>query len=353
MASRALCVDDAGDAVVRSDIPEHHPEDGEMLIEVLYSGVNPADLKTLKVVDVGPSALGMDYCGRVLKAPVGCDYQVGDVVAGYTLTGAPRPLRFGTHQKYIATAASAGTFKVPKNMPEPDAAAFMSVFQTAGDALFNRLGLPLPDYSAQPQALSTTLVIWGGSTSLGVCAIQLARAIGITSIIVTASSARHQLLIGLGATRCFDYKDPDVVAQVKEAVIEAGNADVRAFETVGLPGPYRALLDTFTGPLGNTRMAFSWIHTDERPQDELVLGGRHYDVVLKVRGGDTIVNKARPLEGETIWKAVEWAVANYGTRFRLPSVQVFEGTAEGALAKLEEVAALGLFGKVVIKQPMQ
>ncbi|CAF1493177.1 unnamed protein product [Rotaria sordida] len=55
-----------------------------------------------------------------------------------------------------------------------------------------------------------------GSTSVGQCAIQLAKSIGCF-VITTASSARHDYLKGLGADVCFDYKDPYVVSKIRQA----------------------------------------------------------------------------------------------------------------------------------------
>ena len=66
--------------------------------------------------------------------------------------------------------------------------------ETASDALYNRLGLPLPPSVAKgtpdegAPALEGTLVIWGGSTGCGMAAIQLGRGSRVSSIVTIASS---------------------------------------------------------------------------------------------------------------------------------------------------------------------
>ena len=68
-----------------------------------------------------------------------------------------------------------------------------------------------------PAACGASILIWSGSTSVGQYTIQLAKAAGCF-VITTASSARHSYLKELGDNVCFDYKDPDVVAKIKEVV---------------------------------------------------------------------------------------------------------------------------------------
>jgi NADPH:quinone reductase-like Zn-dependent oxidoreductase len=352
-SNKALFVNENGAIIVRSDLPPGRPEPGELLIEVFYSGVNPSDVKSTRVLHDHGNVLGVDFSGRVLEAPADSGYAAGDIVAGYTPTGSRRPFRYGAHQPFLAVPPNSGIFKVPTNMPYEDAAAFMVTVQTASDGLFNRLSLPVPTEASVPGSLPITVVIWGGGTSVGLASIQLARAAGVSTIITTASPSRHQMLKDFGATHCFDYRDPDVKSAVRRAIDEAGHTDVRGFETAATADAYRLFLDILTALPKEPPLCFCWVMTDERPQSETVLGGRHYDVVLTLPGGQDIVFEARPVEGETIFKAVDWAVAHYGNGFRLPAVRIFEGTAEDALAVLEDVAALATFGKAVLKHPLK
>lgn len=72
------------------------------------------------------------------------------------------------------------------------------------------MGLPLP-----PTTDEASVLVWGDSTSVGQYAIQLAKAEGCF-VITTASPARHNYLKELGADICFDYKDRNVISQIKQ-----------------------------------------------------------------------------------------------------------------------------------------
>jgi hypothetical protein len=50
---------------------------------------------------------------------------------------------------------------------------------------------------------------------------------------------------------------------------------------------------------------------------------------------------------------LQWAVENYGSRFELPKVEVFQGTAEEALQEIVKIGGFGRgLGKLVVQQPM-
>lgn len=351
MSNIALYADAEGKAVVRRDIPSPEPTNGELLIQVLFSGVNPADLRMVERLGCHNRVLGTDFCGRVLETPGPVSrFQVGDVVAGYTSGSGDRPLRYGAHQSYISTPPK-GIFKVPENMPLADAAGLMTVVQTANDALYNRLGLPLP--STPPTPTEGTLVIWGGSTAVGMSAIQLARASGVASIIVTASTGRHGLLKELGATQCFDYKNESVVSDVSKAIQEAGHSQIWGFETAGSEESSRLFLEALADAKGSVRTSFVAVEYTNRPASEGALGSRHIDLVFHIAGmPQPLTMPARPDEAKRMWTALEWAVKNYGSGFKLPGTKVFEGSAEDALDKVTTVSNQGSFGKVVLKHPL-
>ncbi|KAH7124595.1 putative alcohol dehydrogenase [Dactylonectria macrodidyma] len=349
----ALYADNEGKVVIRRDLPAARPEEGEILIEVLFSGSNPSDLRIVNYLGYRNFVLGSDFCGRVLESPGldGSGFKVDDIVAGYTSYDGDQPLRFGTHQSYISRPPI-GIFKVPENLPLPDAAALTTVVQTANDALFHLFKLPLP--SSGHGQVEGTLVVWGGGTAVGISAIQLARAIGVTSIIVTASSSRHGLLRELGATHCFDYHDESVVEQVKRAIQEAGDTRLWGFDTAGTPDSSRLLLDSLAGFKGDIQLAFVNFVASNRPESEICLAVRHHKLVFDIPGApEPLVFQAKPAEAERMWQATEWVVNHYGKEFRLPGLRVFKGRAEEALDQLQTVARQGAFGKLVLQQPLE
>ncbi|KAG5747155.1 hypothetical protein H9Q70_010148 [Fusarium xylarioides] len=349
----ALYADNDGNVVVRRDLPPPTPVEGEILIEVLFSGSNPSDLRIVNYLGFRNFVLGYDFCGRVLESPGlnGSGFKAGDIVARYTSYEDDQPLRWGTHQSYISRPPI-GMFKVPENLPLPDAAALTTVVQTANDALFHLFKLPPP--SSGQDLVVGTLVVWGGGTAVGMSAIQLARAVGVTSIITTASASRHGLLQELGATQCFDYHDEFVVQQVKQAVQEAGNKRVWGFDTAGTPDSSRLLLDSLASFEGDVKFAFVGLIGGNRPASEMCLAVRYHKLAFDIPGApEPYVFPAKPAEADIIWKATEWVVAHYGKEFRLPGLRVFAGRAEEALEQLQTVAAQRAFGKLVLKQPLE
>jgi hypothetical protein len=68
---------------------------------------------------------------------------------------------------------------------------------------------------------------------------------------------------------------------------------------------------------------------------------------------EPVTMPARPADHWNAWSALQWAVANYGTKFRLPSVSVRDVTAKEALEELIgiEKGKQG-FGKIVFQHPL-
>jgi NADPH:quinone reductase-like Zn-dependent oxidoreductase len=93
------------------------------------------------------------------------------------------------------------------------------------------LGLPLP--SLNPKPIGKTIVVWGGSSSVGALAIQLAAAAG-ARVITTASSHNFDFVKKAGATAAVDYKKSSVVDDVVEAVKNAGGEFVGVYDAISV-----------------------------------------------------------------------------------------------------------------------
>ncbi|KAG9250990.1 chaperonin 10-like protein, partial [Emericellopsis atlantica] len=349
----SLYADAEGKAVVtRLSLPA--PRDDEILVKVLYSGVNPSDFRTLKFFDCRRRVLGNEFCGKVLESPglANSTFKAGDVVAGYTDGSNNRPERFGTHQEYISIPP-AWAFQVPENVPHPNAAALPVVVQTANDALFNRFQLPLPQDAKGP--IEGTMVIWGGATSVGMAAIQLARASGITSIIVTASPKRHEFLKKLGATHCFDYNDEDTVASIKALILQSAGDDGRvwgfdAVGTISTPSSQTLLASSIPSRSGD-RVRLVTVLIMPQEGFEPCVGARHYQVAFDLPNGRKIDFPPDMEAADRMWKALRWVVDHYGKEFQETPIRIFEGTAEDALEEVAKVETTGTFGKLVLAQP--
>ncbi|KAH7018948.1 chaperonin 10-like protein [Ilyonectria destructans] len=333
MESTAIYVNNDSQ-VVAQDLTVPPPRDGEILIQVLYSGINPADIRTSKFFGCRHRVLGNEFCGRVLESPslVDTPFKAGDIVASYS---------------YI-TIPPTGVWKVPSNVPLPDAATLTLVVQTANDAIFNRLKLPLPD--AEKGVVEGTLVIWGGATSVGRAAIQLGRASGITSIVVTASKERHEYLKTLGATHCIDYRDDDVVQKVKAVLREAGQSPILGLDAIGTPNS-QTLLANSTADHQEVRLTTVLLVPNEG--FEVTLYVRHADVTFTLPNGELLVFPTHPTEAERMWKALAWVIEHYGGDFKAHPVRVLDTTAEETLHEVLEAGEMKTFGRVAMKHPLK
>ncbi|WP_432836503.1 zinc-binding dehydrogenase [Dactylosporangium sp. CA-092794] len=118
----------------------------------------------------------------------------------------------------------------------------MLSLSTAATGLFqaDHLGLPLP--TIDPPERGETVLVWGGSTSVGSNGIQLARGAGYR-VVTTASRRNFDYVRSLGAEAAVDYHDRDAVDQVIAAIgpgplagtLAIGNGSV--LRTLTGPGP--------------------------------------------------------------------------------------------------------------------
>lgn len=351
-----LFVDNDCKTSVIRNFPFPTPGDDEYLVEVLYSGVNPADIKHAPGLGIRDVVMGYDFCGRVLqtpKSPPGgpgkAKFAVGDLVAGMTPTGVGRPQKYGSHQDQLAAPEDL-MFSVPESLPPQDAAALTVVACTAADALYGFFKASPPGGSSAKQGGQGPLLVWGGSTGVGLCLVQLARASGVSPIIATASPSRHELLKDLGATQCFDYKDPDVTSKIKAAVQESGAGKLSyAIDAAGSAQAVE-LIEQLVEP--ETVFLCTTVQPG-KPDLKMPLACTRVDVPLRLPNGMEITVPARAEDWKRTWGAVGWAVAHYGNGFRMPAVEVFDASAEDALVELQKIAAQGKFGKLVIKHPLK
>lgn len=267
-------------------------------------------------------------------------------VTGRTPTGVGRPQKYGSHQDQLAAPEDL-IFSVPESLPPQEAAALTVVTCTAADALYGFFKAAPPDGTALQGQNHGSLLVWGGSTSVGLSLIQLARASGVSPIIATASPARHALLQDLGATHCFDYKDPDVTSKIRAAMHEsAGGRLSYAIDAAGSVEAVEQLVQPETVFLTTV------VHPG-KPGLKMPLACTRSDVALRLPNGMDLTVPARVEDWKKTWSAVKWAVSHYGKSFRMPAVEVFDGKAEDAMEELQKVAAQGKFGKLVIKHPLK
>ncbi|KAJ5334747.1 zinc-binding oxidoreductase CipB [Penicillium brevicompactum] len=193
--------------------PVYRPCPGEILIKAHSVAVNPVDWK---IQDSGrylrtyPIILGRDAAGTVEEVGEGVTrFHKGQRVIAHlhsAKSGDPANAAFQTYSVALERLAAA----LPSHLSFEQGAVMPLAISTAAAGLYlpEYLGLPLP--SSEPNPRDKTLLIWGGSSSVGATAIQLATASGM-KVIATASQSNHDLVKSLGAVEVFDYKSPQVM----------------------------------------------------------------------------------------------------------------------------------------------
>ncbi|KAF2028718.1 GroES-like protein [Setomelanomma holmii] len=348
-SAKALYTDEPGNHSIRSTVQHEPLAPNELLIETLYSGVNPADTKHY-TLGIHSTVMGYDFCGRVLSTPPVSHFAIGDIVAGYTPSGIDRPSKHGTHQSRLACPEQ-DLFKVPPNLPEAHAAALTVVTMTAADTVFNLFKLPLPSDGA---TFTKPILVWGASSSVGICTVQFLRASGCTNILVTASPKRHDLLKSLGATQCFDYASSSVETDIETAVQALGQGPITlALDAVGSFAPPRTS-DQMMKCVKNSDAVVACVTRFDGGVQMPLATTRNGWRIKPPTAPSTITLPSEPERHKRAWKGLQWAVENYGKGFELPVVDVLGRSAEDALREVVKVGGEGRgFGKVVLRQPLQ
>ncbi len=202
------------------------PGANEIVIKTSAVAINPVDWIVQK--DGGgmmygwlkaPDILGYDVAGEVVE--VGAEVtrlHVGDRVIGFAVGVEEKyntPAK-GGFQNYVVLLSHMVS-SIPASMSYESAVVMPLGLATAATGLFqgDQLGLPLP--SVAPVSQGKTLLVWGGSTSVGCNAIQLGVAAGY-EVITTASPKNFDYLKQLGADQVFDYNSTTVIPDIIQAL---------------------------------------------------------------------------------------------------------------------------------------
>lgn len=188
--------------------PEPSFGSDDLLVAIEATALNRADLLQREGKYPPPAGestiLGLEMAGTVIDFGENVQgFQKGDRICGLLPGG-------GYAERAIIPAALA--LPIPGGMSFTGAAAIPEVFLTAFQAL---------DWLAQLKPDEKILIHAGGS-GVGTAAIQLARQMGAGEIIITASSAKHEMCKQLGAHHTIDYKQEDFSKRVLEITNEQG-----------------------------------------------------------------------------------------------------------------------------------
>lgn len=201
--------------------PYTAPRDNEIVIKNHAVAINPVDWMIQVAGNIMyswlkyPFVLGTDLTGEVVEVGQAVTrFKVGDRVLGHAV-GANKKRNNsaeGSFQTYSVVLAHMAA-PIPSTMSYENAAVLPLALSTAACGLFQKDYLALQYPSATPKPTGETLLVWGGSTSVGSNAIQLAVAAGY-EVITTASPRNFDYVKNLGASQVFDYNSPTVVQDI-------------------------------------------------------------------------------------------------------------------------------------------
>jgi len=203
--------------------PYTAPGAGEIVIRNRAVAVNPLDSIKQSTGNLMygwlpyPAVLGEDVAGEVVEVGLGVTRFVpGDRVVGYAVgMEKKRNHRAEGGFQLFSVVRSGLAAPLPDGMDVTEAVVLPLAISTAASALFQQDQLVLRHPGSAPS--DDVVVVWGGSTSVGSNAIQLATAAGYR-VITTASRHNHDRMRELGAVDVFDYRSDTVVADIASAV---------------------------------------------------------------------------------------------------------------------------------------
>jgi NADPH2:quinone reductase len=193
--------------------PQPQPQPGEVLIRVRAAGVNRPDVAQRLghyPAPAGASDLpGLEVAGEI----VGGDLAHADNRYGFKEGDRVCALLQGGGYAEYATAPLATCLAAPKGLTDIEAAALPETFFTVWSNVFERGQLGRGEGALNGR--EETLLVQGGSSGIGVTAIQLARAFGHRVFATAGSDEKCRACEQLGAERGINYRNEDFVEVVK------------------------------------------------------------------------------------------------------------------------------------------
>ena len=180
----------------------------EVLIDVAFAGVNRPDCaQRAGTYPPPPDAspiLGLEVAGRIAaRGDRVREWNVGDPVCALVPGGG--------YAEYCVTPAS-WCLPIPQGLTLEQAASLPENFFTVWNNVFDRAHLRAGEW----------FLVHGGTSGIGLCAIQLAKAFGATVMTTAGSAEKTQFCLGVGADYAIDYRQQDFAEEVKRITQKRG-----------------------------------------------------------------------------------------------------------------------------------
>jgi NADPH:quinone reductase-like Zn-dependent oxidoreductase len=255
------------------EIPVPAPGAGEVLVRVRAASINPVDWKiatgSFRLLVRGglPRTMGSDFAGEVAQVGDGVTaFSAGERVFGF-IDPFARPA--GTFADFV-TVPVRYLHRIPDALAFRDAAALACVGATA--VTLCNLGHVGP---------GNRVLVNGASGGVGHVTVQVAAARS-AQVTATASAARRDYVLGLGAVDCIDYRSTPMTAWPAgfDALLDCVPNIPRKLHrrmlvrsghyVTTVPGPATFLLDPFVSLFGGVRRHGVMLKPDTATMDELL-----------------------------------------------------------------------------------
>ncbi len=320
---------DGTDRLRLGEVADPHPGVDEVLLQVRFAALNPADAFLAAAMYPAkpplPHVLGRDGVGVVLEVhPSVTSVRVGDTRG--ILRGDVGVDVWGTLAEHVVVRADR-LVPIPMGWSAGERAGAPLVFLTAWQALTQ-----WSEPAAPPPARSVLLVT-GASGGVGVASVLLGQSMDLVVVALSRSAEKSATLKGLGADFVFDPADPRLRARVTEAIA---------------PKKIDLVVDSIGGALFNQIIAMLGYG------GRISVVGRSAGVVpdfntgtlffRRIRIGGVAASDYTPPAAQTAWKEILARLAAIGKRPLVDRVFSFEDV-KPAFARLHE----GPMGKVVVR----
>ena len=189
--------------LVWSEVPDPVCGPGEVVVDVVASAVNRADVLQRRgkydVPEGSPAWPGLECSGTISE--------VGDGVTGWKAGDQVCALLSGGGYAERVAVPAGQLLQVPAGVDLVTAAALPEVFCTVWSNVVMTAGLGKGD----------VLLVHGGASGIGTAAVQIGRALGARVAVTAGSAAKLERCAELGADILVNYRDDDFVEVVREA----------------------------------------------------------------------------------------------------------------------------------------
>jgi NADPH:quinone reductase len=188
--------------------PVPKPGAGEVLVKVAAAGVNRPDvLQRMGLYPMPPGAPtipGLEIAGTIVAVADDVSrWRVGDQVCALVAGGG--------YAEYC-TAPAGQCLPIPAGMAATDAAGLPETWFTAWSNVVDR----------GHARYGETMLVHGGTSGIGITAIQLAKALGLKIIVTAGSAEKCAAALAAGASHAIDYAAQDFVAEVARITEKRG-----------------------------------------------------------------------------------------------------------------------------------